>query len=408
MPLTDTAIRQAKPTDKPAKLADGGGLYLLINRAGKYWRWDYRYADKRKTLALGVYPETGLAKARERHKAARALLADGVDPGQAKQEKKRAAVLAAENSFRAVAEKWLDMRAPTWSHSHLVKTRQLLKRDVYPMLGMLPIASITSAKALEMARKIEARGAYEMPRVALVAASQVFKFAIGLGHIENDPAQGMSRQLNPRPPVEHYPHVTQGQLPDMLRKLDAMGSAPTVLAVKLNMLTFIRGGELRWAEWSEFDLDKKVWTVPTGRMKGSIWLKQKGNDHVVPLSRQALAVLGELRPLTGHHALLFPGRDNPKNALTGAAMNKVFHRMGLKGEQSVHGLRGLASTLLNESGVFNERVIEAQLSHKERNAVKAAYNHALYLPERTRLMDWWGNYLEHQAGENVMPLTMVA
>jgi integrase len=299
-----------------------------------------------------------------------------------------------ENRFQSVAQKWLALRSPIWSKSHFRTIRQLLDRDMYPALGALPIHTITSAQVLKMARKIEARGTYEMPRVALATASQIFRFAIGLGFLQNDPAQGMASQLNLRPPVQHHPHVGEGHLPAMLRQLHALESTPAVLAVRLNLLTFIRGGELRLAEWPEFDLENRLWVVPAKRMKGNIWRKQYGADHIVPLSRQALAVLDELRALTGRHKLLFPGRHDSGKALTDVAMNQVFHRLGLKGEQTVHGLRGLASTLLNESGLFDERHIEAQLSHKEKNPIKASYNHAQYLLERARLMQWWGDHLE--------------
>lgn len=300
------------------------------------------------------------------------------------------------------------MRGPTWSSDYLDKTAQLLERDIYPELGALPIDSITSAKVLAMARKIEARGAFEMPRRALVAAGQIFKFAIGLGHIQNDPAQGMTGQLNPRPPVQHYPHVTVEQLPDMLTRLDALRPNFSVYAVKLDMLTFIRGGELRFAAWDEFDLDKAIWTVPTGRMKGRLWQKENGVDHIVPLSRQAIALLKQLQPLTGWGRLVFPGRDDPKVGVSAAAMNGVFDRIGLKGEQTVHGLRGLASTVLNDSGLFDERAIEAQLAHKEPNKVRAAYNHAAYMAERIRLIQWWADYLDRMAAGNIVPITRSA
>jgi len=405
MPLSDTTVRQAKPTDKPRKLADAGGLYLLVTPSGgKLWRFKYRHSGKERLMALGQYPVIGLSKARERHKAARDLLAEGIDPGATKKADKHAAKVALENSFQTVAEQWMTMRGPTWSRGHEVKTRQLLVRDVYPEIGALPIDAISAAQVLAMARKVEARETHEMPRRVISTVGLVFKFAVGLGLVQNDPAQGMTGQLNLRPPVRHYAHVSRERVPDMLQSLDDAGGSPTVLAVKLNLLTFIRGGELRWAEWSEFDLGGKVWIVPAGRMKGRLWHKQVGNAHMVPLSRQALALLEELRPITGHNKLLFPGRDDPTVPLTGAAMNGVFHRIGLAGHQTVHGLRGLASTLLNESGQFDERAIEAQLSHKIKDRVKGAYNHASYEDERRLMMQWWADYLDtRRNGAQVLP-----
>lgn len=415
MAITDTACKQAKPAEKPYKIPAGDGLYLLVKQAGKYWRWDYRYLGKRKTLSLGVYPTIGVAKSLERHRAARKLLAEGTDPGEAKKAEKQAAMLAAENSFKSVAQKWLAMRAPTWSTTHESKTRQLLERDVYPAFGSAPIGSISAAQVLAMARKIEVRGNVEMPRRAISAAGQVFRYAIGLGVMQNDPSQGMTGQLNDRPPVQHYAHVSTAQLPGLLRALDALPADPTVLAVKLDMLAFVRGGELRNAAWTEFDIDGAVWRVPPGRMKGRKWAKENGDPHIVPLAPQALAILEELRAFTGHHALLFPGRDDSTQGITGAAMAKVWARLGLRGQQTTHGLRGLASTQANDarrpdgSKLFDDRVIEAQLSHKMKDRIKGSYDHAAHIEARTRLMLWWADYLDTlKAGGNVIPLTRQA
>jgi integrase len=414
MAITDTACRQAKAGEKPYKIPAGDGLYLLVNRAGKYWRWDYRYLGKRKTASFGVYPTVGVAKALEKHRQARKLLADGTDPGEARKAEKQAKRLAAENSFKAVAEKWLVMRAPGWSTTHEDKTRQLLERDIYPAFGSEPIDSITAAQVLAMARKIEARGNVEMPRRAISTAGLVFRYAIGLGVMQNDPSQGMTGQLNDRPPVKHYPHVSTQGLPMLLRGLDALPVSPTVLAVKLDMLTFVRGGELRNAEWPEFDIDGLVWRVPPGRMKGRKWSKENGEPHIVPLAPQAIAILEELRPFTGHGPLLFPGRDDPTQGITGAAMAKVWTRIGLKGQQTTHGLRGLASTQANDARrpdgarLFDDRTIEAQLSHKMKDRIKGSYDHAEHIAARTRLMLWWADHLDMLRADNVVPLTRQA
>ncbi|HEU0228934.1 MAG TPA: integrase arm-type DNA-binding domain-containing protein [Burkholderiaceae bacterium] len=426
MGLSDTACRTAKVKDSDItkdgkkkssiKLPDGTGLYLMVNRAGKkYWRYNYRFGGKSKTIAYGRYPSMTLAAARDAHAAAQRELSAGRDPMTVKKSVKQAALLAAENSFKSVAQKWLAQKAPTWSATHEEKTRQLLERDVYPVFGAEPIHSITAAQVLAMARGIEARGNVEMPRRSISAVGQVLRYAIGLGLIQNDPSQGMAGQLNDRPPVQHYAHVGTKELPGLLRALDALPVDPTVLAVRLDMLTFVRGGELRNAEWSEFDIEAKVWRVPPGRMKGRKWAKENGEAHIVPLAPQAVAILKELGAFTGHYALLFPGRDDPTQGITGAAMAKVWARLGLRGQQTTHGLRGLASTQANGarrpdgSRLFDDRLIEAQLSHKMRDRIKGSYDHAEHIEARTRLMLWWADYLDTlRAGGNVIPLTRQA
>ncbi|MCM3608077.1 integrase arm-type DNA-binding domain-containing protein [Cupriavidus pauculus] len=407
LPLSDLQCRQAKySADGGNRLRDGGGLYLeLLPSGAKKWRMKYQKPGSKSEnlLTFGDYPAVGLSTARERREAARAQLADGTDPALARDVARATVSEAARNTFRAVAEEWLKHRNDTWSAGYAQKTKQLLERDLYPDLGQHPIASITPAFLLTVARKIEKRGAYEMPRRALVTAGQIFQYAIGTGRATVDASAGMVAQLKPRPPVKHYPHVTDVQLPDLLQRIDRYTGRPeTVAAVKLAVLTFIRGGELRYAEWSEFDFENAEWHVPSGRMKGRLWHKLSGTPHVVPLSRQAIALLEDLKQYTGHFALLFPGAVSVLKPVTGEAMNKVFHSIGFKGQQTVHGLRGLASTLLNESGLFDPRVIEAQLSHKESNQTIAAYNHAKYMPERRRVMQWWADFIdEHAAAKPV-------
>jgi integrase len=402
-PLTDTKCRQAKPAATGAtRLFDGGGLFLDVLPSGsKRWRMKYRRPDgKENLLTFGEYPAVTLTQARAHRADAKALLAAGTDPALKRDIDRVSAAAAAGDTFRVIAEEYLASRADSWSANYLLKNRQLLARDLYPDLGAHPIASITPVYLLAVVRKIEARGAYEMPRRALVLAGQIFQYAIGIGKATTDPSAGMSEQLKDRPPVVHYPHVGEEKIPSLLAGIDSyVGRPETIAAVKLAVLTFIRGGELRYAEWSEFDMDAGMWTVPTGRMKGRIWHKAHGDDHLVPLSRQAIALLEELRPVTGQFKLVFPGAVSRTQPVTGEAMNKVFHSLGFKGQQTVHGLRGLASTYLNESHEFDERVIEAQLSHKEKNKVKAAYNHAKYMGERRRIMQWWADYIDHKAGK---------
>lgn len=402
LPLSDIQCRHAKySTEGNNRLRDGGGLYLEVLPSGaKKWRMKYQKPGTKSEnlLTFGDYPAISLSVARERREEARAQIAAGTDPALARDVARAAVATASRNTFRAVAEEWLEHRRDTWSANYAQKTKQLLERDLYPDLGNHPIASITPAYLLGVVRKIESRGAYEMPRRALVTAGQVFQFAIGTGRVLTDASAGMASQLKPRPPVQHYPHVADTQLPDLLRRIDGyVGRPETIAAVKLAALTFIRGGELRYAEWCEFDFKNAEWHVPAGRMKGRLWHKQSGSPHIVPLARQTIALLEELKQYSGHFALLFPGAVSVLRPITGEAMNKVFHSIGFKGQQTVHGLRGLASTLLNESGQFDPRVIEAQLSHKETNKTIAPYNHAKYLPERRRVMQWWADYIDQRA-----------
>jgi len=405
--LSDARCRQAKFSPEGGnKLFDGGGLYLELMPSGtKKWRLKYRFGGKENRLTFGSYPMVGLATARERREAAKAQIAAGDDPALLRDAERVTRATNSDNAFRAIAEEWFTNRQDTWSLGYVTKTRQLLERDLYPHLGHHPIQTITPAFLLAVARKIEARGAYEMPRRALVTAGQIFRYAIGTGRATADASVGMSDQLKPRPPVRHYPHVPENRLADLLTKIDGyVGRPETVAAVKLAVLTFIRGGELRFAEWTEFDLEAGEWRVPPGRMKGRVWHKLRGEPHYVPLPRQAVEELERLKKYSGRFQLVFPGARTAEEPVTGEAMNKVFHTLGFKGQQTVHGLRGLASTLLNESGHFDPRVIEAQLSHKEKNQTVAAYNHARYLNERRRMMQWWADFLDRKAAGNVTPL----
>jgi integrase len=403
--LTDARCKQAKhaPGGKN-KLFDGGGLYLELMPSGsKKWRLKYRIGGKENRLTFGDYPAVGLADARERREIARGHIAGGTDPALLRDAERVTRTTGGENTFRTVADEWLTNRKDTWSAGYAIKTAQLLERDLFPALGHHPIHTITPSFLLAVVRKIEARGAYEMPRRALVTAGQIFRYAIGTGRATVDASAGMAAQLKPRPPVAHYPHVEEPQLPDLLARVDAYHGHPvTIAAVKLATLTFIRGGELRYAEWTEFDLDAAEWRVPSGRMKGRIWHKASGVFHIVPLPRQAVELLEELKQHSGRFDLLFPGAKSPRVPITGEAMNKVFHTIGFKGQQTVHGLRGLASTLLNESGLFDSRIIEAQLSHKEKDQTKAAYNHARYIVVRRQMMQWWADYLDGRAAGNVL------
>lgn len=393
MPLTDTAIRQAKCSDKPIKLSDSAGMYLLVNKTGKYWRLDYRYLGKRKTLALGVYPDTSLKDARARRDAARKLLADGTDPGEARKEEKRAQHIAAANSFEMIAREWHKNEQPRWSKGHADRVIESLEADIFPDLGRQPISTLTAPSILETIRKIEKRGAIETAGRVLQRVGAVMRYAIQTGRVERNPAADLVGALSASK-VEHRPALPRGELREFYRRLAVEPLHPaTKIAMHLLIYTFVRPGELRAARWEEFDLARAEWRIPAERMKMRA-------PHIVPLCQQALALLEELRPLTGRYAQLFPAMTDYDRPMSENTLGYAMGRMGYKGTATPHGFRALASTVLNEEG-FDPDVIERQLAHAERNKIRAAYHRAEYLNERRKMMQWWADYLESQQQDNV-------
>ncbi len=395
MALTDTEIRKAKAKGKPCRLSDGGGLYLFVTPAGgKLWRWKYRFEGREKLMTFGSYPDVPLSQARERHAAARKLLAKGIDPmAQRKAEK-----AAAENSFQSIAsvwwEHWQDGKSPR--HADYVKRR--VEADILPCLGARPIAAIEAPELVAMTKAIEQRGARDIAKRALETTGQVFRFAIAHGYAKRNPASEIrpsdilktARKVN-------YARVDAKELPNLLRTIEVyQGTHVTRLALKLMALTFVRTSELIGAKWAEFDLEAARWDIPLERMK-------MRTPHIVPLAKQALDVLETLRTLTGESKWLFPGDRNSKKPMSNNTILKALERMGYKGRMTGHGFRGLASTVLHEQG-YNHEHIELQLAHAPRNAVSAAYNHALYLEPRTRMMQEWADFLEQtQRGGRVLP-----
>lgn len=393
MPLTDTAIRQAKGSEKPIKLADSDGMYLLINKVGKYWRLDYRYQGKRKTLALGVYPDTSLKEARAKRDDARKLLARGIDPGQARKDEKRAQRQAAANSFEVIAQEWHKNQLPGWTIEHAKRVIESLEADAFPDLGRQPIASLTPPAILETIRKIEKRGAVETAARVLQRINAVFRYAIQTGRATYNPAADLAGALS-AVKAEHRPAMPRGELQEFYRRLEAEPlHLPTKIAMHLLILTFVRPGELRAARWDEFDFERAEWRIPAERMK-------MRSPHIVPLSRQALDLLKELHLLTGSGALLFPAMTDHQKPISENTLSYALGRMGYKGIATPHGFRALASTVLNEEG-FDPDIIERQLAHAERNKVRAAYHRAEYLEDRRKLMQWWADFLDTQQEKNV-------
>jgi integrase len=386
MSLSDAKVRNAKPKTKPYKIADGDGLFLHVSPTGsKYWRLKYFFGGKEKLLALGVYPEITLADARDRRAQARKTLASGIDPANVKKEVKRLAILRSANAFETIAREWFDKRAHKWAPSSAATTLARLEQHILPKLGDRPIAEITAPEVLAMARVLEGRGVLETARRVMQICGQIFGYAIATGRADRNPVPDLRGALKASV-TKHYSFLKATELPEFLAKLDAYdGDVETKLALRLLLLTFVRTTELRAAEWTEIDWKKAEWRIPAERMK-------MRELHVVPLSRQAIAVLQELQRRSGNRKYLFPNQHNSESFMSENTMLYALYRMGYHSRTTGHGFRSTASTILNEHG-FRADVIERQLAHTERNTVRAAYNHAQYLSERRQMMQWWADYL---------------
>jgi integrase len=402
MVLTDTHIRNAKPKPKSYKLSDGGGMYLLVKPDGaRYWRLDYRFASKRRTLALGVYPTTTLSKARARREEARALLAEGTDPSVVKKANKRAARLSIENSFETVARECLAKQRNKLAPRYFNLLLARLEGDIFPQIGSRPVADVDSPELLEVLRKIEKRGAIETARRLRQICGQVFRYAIAIGIAKYDPSAALRGALSSAGKPRGHKAMPLSEVPAFLRLLEAYdGDVRTRLALRLMILTFARTTELRSAQWSEIEsLDgiDPLWRIPAERTK----MKRQ---HIVPLAPQAVTLLNELRSLPGSEAspFLFPSPSR-EGSMSNNTMLYALYRMGYHGRATVHGFRAMASTALNERG-FRADVIEHQLAHEEQNAIRAAYNRAEYLSERRAMMKYWADLLDTMGGKNVVVL----
>jgi integrase len=398
MALTDTEARRAKPTTKPYKLADSGGLFLAVMPAGgKLWRWKYRFDGKEKLMALGGYPEVSLADVRNRHVEGRRLLAAGVDPMARRMAAKAALQEQSGTTFEAIAALWMEHWKEDKSLRHVDSTRRRLDANILPTLGALQIGDIQAPDVVAMVRIVEARGARDVAKRALETTGQIFRYAIAHGHTTRNPAAEIKpKDVLKATAKENYARVDAKDLPALLKQIEVyQGTHVTRLALKLMALTFVRTGELIGAHWKEIDFKEKRWNIPAERMK-------MRTPHIVPLAAQAIDVLRTLHTLTGSGALLFPGDRNAKKPMSNNTILKGLERMGYKGRMTGHGFRGVASTILHEQG-FDHQHIELQLAHAPRNAVSAAYNHALYLKPRSLMMQKWADYLEQmQRGGKVL------
>ena len=398
--LTATAVRNAKSSKKPRKLADERGLYLLVVPNGsKYWRLKYRFDGKEKLLALGVFPDVSLADARKRRDDARKVLADGVDPGALKRKRKRTVHQATQDGFEAVAREWFIKQSSRWVDGHSTTVIRRLERDVFPWIGDKPVGEVTSPELLTVLRRIESRGAVETAHRVHRVCGQVFRYAVATGRAERDPSGDLRGALQPVR-ERHHPTITDtDEIRGLLISIEGYeGSFVTRCALRLAPLVFVRPGELRQAEWSMIDLEGGEWRIPGKKMK-------MRRVHLVPLSRQALEILRELHPLTGQGRYVFPGVRSPKRPMSANTVNAALRRLGYdKDTMTGHGFRSMASTVLHEQG-WNPDVIERQLAHSEQNSVRAAYNYAEHLPERRQMMQGWADYLAGLSEKaNVVPI----
>ena len=413
MPLTDTAIRKVKPADKPQRLFDGRGMYLEVSPAGgKLWRLKYRYGGKEKRLALGVYPDTGLADAREKRDAARKLLAQGVDPSLQRRAERAAGEERAANSFEIVALEWLAVKQPEWTPGQYAKERDRLENHAFPRIGALPIANVGVAEIRPLLAHVVKQGHIEQAHRLRHQLSRVFRFAVATERASRDPAADLRDTLPARQPKNHPTITDPVQVGELMRAIDGFkGTFPVQCALKLAPLWFCRPGEIRMAEWEHFDLDGEhpTYKVPAVNRKLKKAAKENPNTppHIIPLSGQALDILRELRPLTGRGQYLFPGARDPKRHMSDGAINAALARIGFKGIITGHGFRHMARTLLAEMG-WSAEALERQLSHIE-PGVSGVYNKAQHLPERRKIMQAWADYLDAlKVGGNVVSMTRKA
>lgn len=389
MALTDLQIKKLKPASKPKKIADSEGLYLLVNTNGtKSWRLKYRYLGKEKTLSFGIYPEISLQEARNKKIEARKQIREGKDPSQQKKEQQLKAKFNSDNSFKGVAEEWYELNKHKWTPKHSQRVWGRLENHVFPAIGKRPISEIHALELLEdIIRKIEREGKIETAHRILQYCTAIFRFAIITKRAKYNPTQDLRGALKPHKKQNH-PTIKIGEVPELLKRLENHKTAATTkLAIKMLLLTFVRQGELRQAMWEQIDLKKKIWYIPAHIMK-------MREEHIVPLSKQVIEILHQLKTLSGENEYLFPTQNKVKHPMMNEnTINIVLKAIGYEKRLTAHGFRSLASTTLNELG-FAPDVIERQLAHAERNAVRAAYNRAEYLPQRSIMMQEWADYID--------------
>lgn len=384
MALTVLQVKNIKSGSKDFKLSDACGLYLHVKTNGaKYWRLAYRFNQKQKTLALGVFPEVSLQEAREKALEAKKLLKDGIDPSANKKVSKS----ESDDSFQAIANEWFMKQNTIWVDSHTKDVKRRLEKDIYPKIGQLPISQITSMQVLEVVRVIEKRQATDLAHRVLGVCSQVFRYAVSSGKLASDPTRDLKGALTPHV-QKHQNAIAPEEMAKLMNDIntyDNIGALQTKLALKMLAHTFVRTGELIEAKWNEFDFEKCMWKIPASRMK----MKR---EHIVPLTPQVIAILKRLKELSHNSDYVFAGR-NPHKPISNNTLLFALYKLGYKGKMTGHGFRSVASTSLNESG-YRADIIERQLAHLDGNSVRAAYNRAEYMKERVEMMTWWSNHLD--------------
>ena len=394
MSLSDVACRNSKPKDKPYKLTDSLGLYLLVNPTGsKLWRMKYRYFGKEKLLSIGQYPLVTLQEAREERDKARKLLSNHQDPSLTKQEVKRAAAESVSNTFESVARDWHERYKVRWSEKHAQTVLRRLEIDMFPTIGKIPIKDISTARLTSVIEAIEKRGAYEMARRCLQYSRAVFAYAKIKGKINHNPADIKATDFLTNPEQGHFAAMEAKDLPAFLERLhrnDGRLFIQTKIAMELLLLTFVRTSELRMARWEEIDFEKAQWVIPGERMK-------MGRDHIVPLSKQSISLLKQMQEMNGHREWVFTNQRDPRKPMSDGAILMALARMGYRGIHTGHGFRALAMTTIMEELGYRYEVPDTQLAHAKGDDIRRAYDRTKFLAERIKMMQEWADYLDAQA-----------
>lgn len=388
MKLTEVQVKSTKPKGKDYKLADGEGLHLLIRKSGtKSWQWKYRFHGKEKLLTLGNYPQLSVKEARRLKYEAQLLHSDGIDPAEKKQQDKKQQKREYDSRFGKVAEAWLENKRPSWTERYSKKTHQLLSNWVYPEINNTPVAQLSSRDILDLLRKMENAGIGETTRKVKGLLEHIFAFAMVEGHINTNPVIGVEKALKSLPRVNHQRHLPAGRMNELLQKIKNDTGNPIVrLGFQLLIYTNVRTMDVRRMEWKDVDLEKKIWSIPAAKMKMQ-------RPHTVLLNKQAISVLKDLKQLTGQTPYVLKSPNQIDKPVCENVFLNVLKRIGMDKATTTHGLRGTASTFLNEQG-FRADVIEANLAHVDKNQIRKAYNHAEYLEERRELMNFWGDFVE--------------
>lgn len=396
MKLTDMAIKRAKPKEKSYTLADGNGLSLLVETNGsKGWRYRYQFAGKTKMISLGIYPVVTLNEARTKRDEARKQVANGINPSEARKSEKAATINQTENTFKNIALEWYEGRKDRWSVGYRDDMMDAFEKDVFPYIGNRPIAEIKPMELLEVLSIMEKRGATEKLKKVRQRCGEVWKYAIITGRAEYNPAPDLASAFVPHK-REHYAHLSVSELPEFLSSIDKyMGSQIVRVALRVLILTGVRPGELRKAEWSEINFDTKVWEIPAEKMK-------MRRPHIVPLSEQVIDLLKQIHPISGSYQYIFPSRTDYRKHISDMALNTMIRRMGYSGRATGHGFRHTMSTILHEQG-YNTAWIETQLAHVDKNSIRGTYNHAQYIDGRREMLQWYADYMDAlENGGNVV------